>query len=411
MPISITDLWNLLKEDILPVIQNQLFTENLFTAELEKNKQTTFNNNTFNVVATTGQHSWVYSISENWTIEDGNFSTAKMQVPAKFTYGRHTFTDIALEWVEWDEWSIANILTMAWDQLKMAMQREINRQWEYWYWQWTLGTVNTWATWTTVTVDWEANYWHWTHFLAPWMKLLIGTKAEIEGWTADEVTIADVLSDTEFTTTTSFTSVTGDLIVKKQVFDSWSSTYNEMNWFRNLIDNASSPYSSTFQWVNRATNNWVNANVYKNWWTHVEFTIELLRQYVLKASKWGNPNLIMMNYLLYDKYISLLEGNKRFVDVKTASGSFQGVAFAWQNWDIPIVLSYDVPLDEIYIVDNSTFTIGEMAPLGFLDRDWQVLRNVGGTTNQFTAIMKYYGNLINLNPRANARLTDMKATA
>ena len=51
-----------------------------------------------------------------------------------------------------------------------------------------------------------------------------------------------------------------------------------------------------------------------------------------------------------------------------------------------------------------------MAPIGFLDRDGMVLRNVGGDSANFTAIMRAYGNLINLKPRANARLTGIKVS-
>lgn len=410
--IELEQLWTLLKEDILPVIQSEIFTENVFTSELGKNKNTTFHNNKFSIVSNTWMHSGVYSIAENGTIADGNFSTAKMYADAKYTYGRHTFTDIALQGVNWDTGSIVNILTMAWDQLKTAMQRSISRQWTYWYGQWEIAIASdsSWSgvTWTTITVKWEADYNLWTHFLAPGMKILIWTKSAIEWWTASEVTIVDVLSDTQFTVDTSVTYNDWDLITKAQVYNSSDWTYNEMNWIRWLIDNNDNPYSSTFQWVSRANNDWVNANVFKNWGTKVDLTIERLRQYVFKASKWGKPDIIMVNYLLYDKYISLLEDKVRYIDVKTPAWSFQWVAFSWPNWDIPVVLDYDVPLDEVYILDRKTFTIGEMAPLSFLDRDWQVLRNVGGNTNQFTAIMKFYGNLINLKPRANAILRDQK---
>ena len=51
-----------------------------------------------------------------------------------------------------------------------------------------------------------------------------------------------------------------------------------------------------------------------------------------------------------------------------------------------------------------------MAPVGFVDRDGMILRNVGGNSANFTAIMRAYGQLINLKPRGNARLTAMKVS-
>lgn len=410
MAIALTDLGNLLKEDILPEIQDQLFREKVFTAELEKNKNTTLHNWTFYVVASTGQHSGVYNIPESWTIEDGTFSTSKMSIGAKYAYWRHTFTDIALEWVSWDAWSLVDTLTLAGTELKSAMQRSINRQFEYGYGKWVIGVCWTWATGTTVTVDWESEFNQGTFYIAPWMKLLIGTEWEIEAWTAESVTVTAVTSDTTFTVASSFTYVTDDLIAMKSIYDTWASIYTEMAGFRNLIDNASSPYDTTFQGITRATNNWVNASVYKNG-TRQTLTISRIREYVLKASKFGKPNLILMNHLLYDKLISLLEDQVRFTQVKMGTASFEWIAFASQGWVIPVILSFDVPLDEVYIIDLATWTIWEMSPLSFLDRDWQVLRNVWGNSNQFSAIMKFYWNLINLKPKANARIAAQKATS
>lgn len=411
MSITTADLGNLMKEVILPEIQNQVFRENIFTAELQKNKWLKLANGTFYIVSTTNGHSWVYSVAEWDDIEDGNFSTWKMQVKSKYTFGRHTFTDIALDAVDGDEGSLADVLVYAWVELKEAIKRQVNRQFEYWYWQWVIAKCWTWATWTTVTVLWESVYFPGTFYINPGEKLLIGTKAEIEAWTADEVTVLAITSSTTFTTTASFTYVTSDLIVKKRAYNASAAAYNEMAWFRNLIDNSSSPYDSSFQNIVRATNDWVNAPVYKNGWTRVTLTISRIREYVLKASKYGKPNLILMNSLLYDKYISLLEDKVRFTTVTMGTASFQWVWFASWNWDIPVMLSYDVPLDEVYIVDLSTWTIWEMSPMWFLDRDGQVLRNVWGNSAAFTSIMKFYWNLICLKPRANARLTDQKETA
>jgi hypothetical protein len=57
---------------------------------------------------------------------------------------------------------------------------------------------------------------------------------------------------------------------------------------------------------------------------------------------------------------------------------------------VPVVLDYDTDEASVEILDMATFTYGEMAPIGFVDRDGMVLRNVGGNSANFTAIMRAY---------------------
>lgn len=406
--IYLSDFSDLLKKVIQPIIQDQLFRENILLSRLQKNKGLRLANGTFYITAKTWEHSWVYNVAEWGTIEDGKFSTAQMYAKAKYAYGRHTFTDVALEWIEKDEWAIANLLTEATDELKNAMQREMQRQF-HGFWQGVLATVNWVSTGTTITVlaTW-ANLG--TQYIYPWQKLLVGTKAQVEAGTADAVTVVSVPSDTTFVVSWAVTVADADLVVKAGVYDSTWSVYTEMEWIRSLIDNASSPVLSTMQGLARATNGFLNAPVYKPSANEV-LTISRMHEYYLKARKYGKPDLILMNSDLFAKYGALLESNKRHVNTLQLQGWFTGIEFAWGSESIPVVLDYDTCPTDVQILDTSTFTIWEMAPVSFLDRDWQVLRNLWGNSANFTAIMKFYGNLIQLKPRANARLTKIVASA
>jgi hypothetical protein len=106
----------------------------------------------------------------------------------------------------------------------------------------------------------------------------------------------------------------------------------------------------------------------------------------------------------------LLETNKRHVNTMQLDGWFTGIEFAGGDKPIPVVLDYDANNESVEMLDCKTFTYWEMAPVGFMNRDGQVLRNVWGTSANFTAIMRAYGQLINLKPRANARITGIKST-
>ena len=414
--MTLSEFGNLMKKVIEPVIQDQLFRETVLLSKLDKNKNTKFANGTFYVTALTGRHSGVYNVAEWDTINDGTFTTKQMTAKAKYAYGRHTFTDVALEWVEGDAWSIANLMTLATTELKDSIQRSFQRQFSS-YGRWVLGTVKTGATGTTVTVTArnQTDQWYGTDYVTEGQKILIGTPAEVEAWTADAVTVVAVLSDTSFTIDTSITTVTGDVIVNQKVWDSGASEYTEMAGIRNLIDNTATGAidgivpDTNFQGVAKATNSWANGFLYKPA-SYETLSLQRMTEYYLYARKYGSPDLIRMNSDLYAKYGALLEGNKRHVNTMELDGWFVGLEFAAGSKPVPVVLDYDTDNASVEILDTKTFTYWEMAPIGFLDRDGQILRNVGWNSANFTAIMRAYGNLLNLKPRANARLTGIKST-
>ena len=287
----------------------------------------------------------------------------------------------------------------------MEIEKDAQRQITFGYGQGVIGAISSGTTGTTMTVKGASANFPGTEYIREGQKLLIGTKAEIEAGTAEAVTVVNVLSETQFTISASTTVVTDDLIVKAKAWNAGDSVYNEMAGIRNLLDNTSSPVDSTFQGITRATNGWVNGHVRKG--SAEVLTMARLTEYYLKARKYGRPNLILMGSDLYGKYIALLDEKKRYVDVKVGMSQFTGVEFAGGSDSIPVMLDYDMPPQDIYILDTTTRTLGEMAPISFLDRDGQILRNDGGNSAKFSAIMKYYSNLVLLKPRANARLASM----
>ena len=412
----LTEFGDLMKKVIEPVIQDQLFRETVLLSKLDKNRNVKYANGTFYITALTGRHSGVYNVAEGETIDDGRFTTAQMTTKAKYAYGRHTFTDIALEGIEGDAGSIANLMTLATTELKDAIQRTFQRQFSS-HGRGVLSTVNGAVTGTTITVHArnQTDQGYGTDYLTPGMKILIGTEAEVQAGTADEVTVVDVLSDTQFTINASTTVADDDVIVPQKIRDSTNSVYTEMAGIRNLVDNTATGAidgivpDTNFQGVAKATNSWANGQVYKPS-SYETLSLQRMTEYYLYIRKYGNPDLIRMNSDLFAKYGALLEGNKRHVNTMELEGGFVGLEFAAGSRPVPVVLDYDTDNASVDILDTKTFTYGEMAPIGFVDRDGMILRNVGGNSANFTAIMRAYGNLINLKPRANARLTGIKST-
>ena len=412
--ITLAQFGDLMKKVIEPVIQDQLFRETILLNKLQINRNVKLTNGTFYITAMTGRHSWVYNVAEGANIDDGSFKTAQMNVKAKYLYGRHTFTDIALEGIEGDAGSIANLLTTATEELKDAIQRVFQREFSS-YGRGVLAIVKTGVTSATITVTGrdQTDFGYSTQYLTEGQMIQIGTEAEIQAGTADLVTVVAVLSDTQITVDAVITVLADDIVANQKVRDSTNSVYTEMSGIRNLIDNTTTGAidgivpDTNFQGIARATNNFANAFVYKPA-SYETLTIERMQEYYLKARKFGKPDLIRVNADLYAKYGALLVQNKRFVNTMQLEGGFEGLEFASGTSPVPVVLDFDTDEASVEILDMATFTYGEMAPIGFVDRDGMVLRNVWGNSANFTAIMRAYWELISLKPRGNARLTGMK---
>jgi hypothetical protein len=298
--------------------------------------------------------------------------------------------------------------------LKDSIQRSYQRQFSS-YGRGVLAEVKTGATGTTVTVKGrdQTDFSYGTQYLTEGQLILIGTEAEIQAGTADAVSVVAIVSDTQFTISASTTFATNDLIVNQKVRDTTNSVYTEMSGIRNLLDTTATGAidgivpDTNFQGIARATNSFANAFVYKPG-SYEVLTLERMTEYYLKARKFGKPNLIRVNADLYAKYGALLYAKKGFYNTMQLEGGFEGLEFAGGTNPVPVVLDYDTDEASVEILDTETFTYGEMAPVGFVDRDGMVLRNVGGNSSNFTAIMRAYGQLISLKPRANARLTGIK---
>ena len=319
-----------------------------------------------------------------------------MTTKAKYTYGRHTFTDVALEGIQGDAGSIANVLTLATEELKDAIQRLFQRQFSS-RGRGVLGKISTNATSATLTLYGRDQTGHGigSDYLTPGQKIYVGTEVAIKAGTADAVTVLTVNSDTSITVDSSITVVQDDWITNQQVRDSVAVLYNEMSGIMNLLDNTATGAldgivpDTNFQGLARATNARVNANMYKPAAYEV-LSLARLQEYYMKARKYGKPDLIRMNSDLYTKYGALLNTDKRFVNTMDLGGGFVGLEFASGSNPVPVVLDFDCDEQSAEILDTKTFTYGEMAPIGFVDRDGQVIRNVGGNSANFTAIMRAY---------------------
>ena len=100
------------------------------------------------------------------------------------------------------------------------------------------------------------------------------------------------------------------------------------------------------------------------------------------------------------------------VDLK---GWFKGLEVSVWAQPIPMVADYDCPAWNLFALDTSTFSLAELNALQYLaDGSWAIMTNVYDSTwariPAFQTTMKFYGNLVCTNPRANGKLTNKTAS-
>lgn len=404
----LTSIDNVLKKVIAPKLQENIFKQNAFLSHLRKNANVTdIANGTFHITAVSSGHSGVYSGGEGQqSIETGSFGTRQMQVKAKYVYGAFELSDQALEGTKSKEGALANILTLHTEQLKMAFDREFQRQFVRGNGQGILGTVGTAVTGTTITVDT-------TLYLQPGRKVLIGTKAEVEAGTADAVTVVDVISNTQFTVSASITVAVNDRVVSSNVYDSTNTIYRDASGLGDLLSADSTTYP-TFQNISRVTNAFTKPASFDGS-TTFDLTLAKMTEMYLYARKYGDPDIIVASEDQYRKYSNLLVANVRYTQPaqggKALEGGFTGLVFAGGGGkEIPVICDFDLAPGTIHFLDTKLWTIGEMTPLSWITNQTGGILEKIPRGASYVGTMRWYGNLIGLNPRGNATMYDLKTT-
>jgi len=406
MNITIAQISALLEKLILPTIKDQLFNKTVLLKYFKKNNMgLTFNNDKIYITALTSGHSWVGFTGSQGAITVGKSTDQQMVASAKFWYGSHIIWDSAIQTAKGKPGAITNLVKKLGADLEMEFKKSLNRQ-LFGDGKWTLTLINGAGSATaTHTVDS-------TRFLRVGQVLQIGTTAQIEAGTADEATVSTINSATSVTFTSAITTADNDVVITKWVYNTTDSQYEELDGLSNLVSNNTVDSGSSFQGIPRLTNDWTNSYVEASSAVLTEAHIIDLISYI---SEFGNPDLIITTVALRNKYSSLLSAQKRYMNTVDLKGWFKGLEVSVWEQPIPMVADYDCPAWVLFWLDTETFSLAELNPLEYLvDGSWAIMTNVYDTDGKripaFQTTMKFYGNLVCTNPRANWKLTNKTAS-
>ncbi len=385
----LSNISNVLRKVIAPAIEEVLPKQTIWYDMLSKNRGvTSMDNNSFYVTLRTGRHSGISAVAEGATLPSGHPKYSQANISAKYVFGTFDITDQVMESAKNNVGALKNYLLLQTEGLKTDFAKELNRMF-FGYGAGILAYANDNATSDVITVkpfasvntDIPA-----TEYFAEGMKIMIGT---------DVVTIKSIDSDTQITLNSSITYAVNDAIVK---VDGDGAAAPEPMGVDGIVDDGT--LVPTFQGITRATNPWFNA-------AYIDTASEALGLNKMetawaKAIKYGNPKFVMMNTTLWKKYGNLLESYKRTANMKEVlSAGWTGLEF--MGGQGAVVLDTDCPDGKVFFIDPTSISIAQLTPISWVDRGDGLLRRVDYAAWQ--GVLRWYGNLIGLNPRANAKLT------
>lgn len=194
-------------------------------------------------------------------------------------------------------------------------------------------------------------------------ELWIGTSGEITGGGYSAVTVSSVTDDNTFEAEDSETLADNDLVVRADVYA--SSAYQEINGFKNLINN-----TGTTQNVDKAANRFFQSQMSA---VSGNLTVAKMDGIVMKCRRFAvDPSALfwLMNSTQWQRYASLLTTTK-MVDVPQWDGNLvggvKGLVYYSPDGKIPCLIDDMVPDGYMWLVDPNAFMYGKVRDFDFAD--------------------------------------------
>ena len=136
---------------------------------------------------------------------------------------------------------------------------------------------------------------------------------------------------------------------------------------------------------------------------NASLSIPNMEQLYFRAYQYAMPSdryVWFMNQSLYTRMGDLLTALRKTVNKMELVSGWSGYAFQAGMNEVPVMMDYDCPDGEVMLIDLDTWTVCEVAPMGFVQDE--LLRRADYIT--FQKVFSWYTNLANRAPAANGRM-------
>lgn len=336
---------------------------------------------------------------------------ASAQVNLAYLYGAIQLTGQTFELAERNPQSFASALQAEVNGLKEGLAKDMNRQ-TYGTSLGELGVAVTGSTTTLVMLNENALYFESDMSINIWDNDVAAFHTSAGGST--EFIITTVVKGATSTTITFSPASSAAVAVSDSARRHNSSidatTGKEMVGLKQIVLNSGTLFnidpSSTPIW---------KSEVDSNSGTNRALTEGRMIQMVDRLRVNGaRPSVIFTSLGVRRSYFNLLSQQREFVNTKTFTGGFEGLAFAGAGGEIPLIEDVDCQPNRMYFVSEKELKLYQAGDWSFMNRDgsnWQrIVGQTGGVINYFdayTSMMFKYCQLGTHRRNAHGLLSDL----
>ena len=407
---QLSDFTSALKQVIQPYISDNVPKQVKLLQVLKRNDNVQFFNNYFYAPVRSNRHGGIVNLaSPNAKLRTGSAPTVQASVTPKFLTGTFDINDVVAKASENNKGAVEAAMTFQMRTLKSDFSKNINRQ----YMSDGVGIVGQVSGSVgagTLSIkypdasldDGRSTEWYGTinGDIKPTKWLTVGQAIGIGTAAADVGTITAVTytsgSIGTVVVTGSPTIAAEDSIYVVDGDESAAGT-SDIQGIRSALSGGTADYAGVARsydvWSPQVMGTAANAAL-------TVTDMETVYMSAIEYAQEGDRYAWFMNKSLYTKYGDLLTAMRRTVDKTELVSGWTGLKFEAGQGNVGVYLDFDVPDGEAYLVNLDTWTVCQVADMGFVEDN--ALRRADYIT--FQKVWSWYTNLLCTAPAANGRL-------
>ncbi len=410
---QMSDFTAALKQVIQPYISDNVPKQAKFLQVLQKSDPAQFFNNTFYIPVRTNRHGGVVNLSNpNAKLRTGFAPTASGTVGPKYLSATFDINDVVMKASANNRGAVESAMTMQMKTIKNDFSKNVNRQYfsdGYGIIGQVAGSVGA----GTLSVkypdasldDGRSIEWYGTinGDIKPTKYLAGGTAGMAIGIGTAGADVGTISTVQYVSGSIGTVVVTGApaIVAEDSLYlvdgDEGGAGTSEIQGFRLAITSGTADYAG----IARSNDIWQGQVMGTS--ANAALTLADMESIYLSAYEYameGDRYAWFVNRSLYQKFGDLLVAMRREPSKTELVSGWSGLKFEVGQGEVGVFLDYDVPDGEAVLVNLDTWTVCEVAPMGFVEDN--ALRRADYIT--FQKVWSWYTNLICSCPAANGRM-------
>lgn len=402
-----------LKQVIQPYIQDNIPNQTKLLKVIKKNDNVEFFNNTFYAPVRSNRHGGIVNLAGPTNkLRTGSAPTTQASVSPRYMSATFDIDDVVRKSTANNKGAVENAMTFQMRTLKSDFAKSINRQ----YFSDGVGVMGQVATsgsigvgtigveYPSATLDdgrGDAAGWYGAinYDLQPWDYLAPGNAIGIGTAAADVGTITSITTGTAGGTiiVTGAPAVNNADAIYLVDGDESAAGTTEVQGIRAALSVGTANYAG----LARSNQFW--SPQYMGTASNAALSISDMDTVYMKAVKFaqeGDRYAWFMGPSLYTKYGEMLTALRTVVNKTELVSGWSGLKFEAGMGEVGVFLDYDTPDGEAILLNLDSWTVCQVADMGFVEDD--MLRRSDYIT--FQKVWTWYTNLLCVCPAANGRL-------